>query len=61
MPSMCRPSRLKAEAMATRASSVTNNHVWRIMMSLSMFEAWKRAAADREKADGCECGSIYCG
>ena len=35
MPSMCRPSKLKAEAMATRASRA-NNHVWRIMVSVSM-------------------------
>lgn len=31
MPSRCRPSKLKADTMATRARSVTNNHVWRIM------------------------------
>ena len=35
MPSMCRPSKLKAEAMATRASRA-NNHVWRIMVSVSV-------------------------
>lgn len=58
MPSMCRPSKLKADAMATRANSVTNNHAWRIMMSMSGAE--ERATADREEAaDGC--GSIYCG
>ena len=32
MPSMCRPSRLKADAIATKARSVTNNHAWRIMV-----------------------------
>ena len=32
MPSMCRPSKLKACVMANNAKSVTNSHAWRIMM-----------------------------
>lgn len=32
MPSMCRPSRLKADAMATKAKKATNSHAWRNMV-----------------------------
>ena len=34
MPSMCRLSKLKADAMAMRANSVTNSHAWRIMVDV---------------------------
>ena len=35
MPSMCRPSKLKADAIATKAKSVTNSHAWRNMVMMS--------------------------
>ena len=55
MPSMCRPSKLKAEAMATKASSVTNSQAWRNMVMSG--EGKQRAADVVEAADGC--GAIY--
>jgi hypothetical protein len=44
---MCRPSRLKADAIATKARSVTNSHAWRIMVmsgggNESVRICWKR-------------------
>ena len=37
IPSMCRPSKLKADTMATRAKRA-NSHVWRIILLMSMSE-----------------------
>jgi hypothetical protein len=47
MPSMCRPSKVKADAMATRANRA-NNHVWRIMVSVSMSMSMSMAMAMSE-------------
>lgn len=35
MPSRCRLSKLKADAMPIRANSVTNSHAWRNMVAMS--------------------------
>lgn len=37
MPSMCRPSKLKADTMATSAKSVTNNQAWRNMATSGVW------------------------
>ena len=49
MPSMYKPSKLKADAMATKAKSVTNSHAWRNMV---MSGEWKQKCADLLEAAG---------
>src|SRR5690242_21571577 len=75
MPSMRRPSKLKADTMATRAKSVTNNHVWRIMAVSGAREQgegpqmWRErragvdrcAAADAFHGQRCECSGRTAG
>jgi hypothetical protein len=41
MPSMCRPSRLKAEAMATKAMKAANIHAWRNMVVVVVVKVAK--------------------